>query len=91
MLHRLKFDMEDTGRVPSRVLQCLEHACATPDQLSFVRDRDRFHFVVFIDIAEAQLHRIESLLWKLHGMLTLTQSAASSLAADHDLNEVGRA
>ena len=69
MFHCFLTEMENDDRMPSRVLQVLSNARASVESLSFSRQGRRLVLSFVVDADEKQLHRIESLLWKIYGML----------------------
>jgi hypothetical protein len=73
--------MEDQGRMPSRVLQILDHALVPVESLTLKR-LDGWIIVDFVmDVDEKQTYRIESLLWKVYGMLSVEVQPAAAAAS----------
>ena len=79
MFHRFKIEMEDRGRMLSRVLQALDHAQTRLEALSFTKRDDRIAVFFVVDADDKQLYRIESLLWNVYGMHSIqVRSVANS-------------
>jgi hypothetical protein len=57
--------------MPSRVLQVIDGTRVSVEGLSFVRYDGRILLKFVVDAETKQLYRIESLLLKLHGVLSI--------------------
>jgi hypothetical protein len=63
--------MEDHHRMPARVLQVLDHVQLSAESLSFTRCNERIVLTFVVNADDKQGYRIESLLWRIFGMLSV--------------------
>lgn len=71
MLWCFSTQMEDHHRMPARVLQVLDHVQLSAESLSLMRCDGRIVLNFVVDADDKQVYRIESLLWKIFGMLSV--------------------
>ena len=71
MLWNFSIEMEDHHRMPARVLQVLDHVQLLAESLSFTRRDSRIVLSFMVDADDKQAYRVESLLWRIFGMLSV--------------------
>jgi acetolactate synthase small subunit len=69
---------EDRGRMQSRVTQIVEHLLMPMSCFSLTRLEDRLIFNLVVEADEKQALRLESLLRKVYGMLSVDVSSEAS-------------
>jgi hypothetical protein len=84
MLKSFLTKMEDHGRMPSRVLQVLDHVPVPVDKLSLSKLDGLILMEFVVDVDEKQVRRIQSLLWKIYGMLSVEVQSAETLEPVQD-------
>lgn len=72
MRYEVQLELEDQGRMLSRVLQALEHAQAVVEHLTFDRHAERLHCYLIAEVDHERGARMESLLWKIHGLVRMS-------------------
>jgi hypothetical protein len=65
-------EMEDAGRMHSRVLLPFDHSLVTIQSLVSSRSNTTISLTVVVNADVEQRQRIEALLWKIHGMIQLS-------------------
>jgi len=75
MRYEVKLEMEDQGRMLARVLQTLEHAQAALEHLTFDRHGERLRCCLIAEVDGQHSARMESLLWKIHGLVGMSMQA----------------
>lgn len=67
--------------MPSRVLQVLDHVLIPVESLTLTRCDGGIVLGFVVDVDEKQAYRIESLLWKVYGMLSVEVQSEASAAS----------
>ncbi len=69
-------EMEDAGRMQSRVLLPFDHSLVTIESLTSKRTNTTIFLMVVAEARVEQKQRIEALLWKINGMVQLSVTEA---------------
>jgi hypothetical protein len=69
-------EMEDAGRMQSRVLLPFDHSLVTVESLTSKRTNTTIFLMVMAEAKVEQKQRIEALLWKINGMVQLSVTEA---------------
>ncbi|WP_263419871.1 hypothetical protein [Terriglobus albidus] len=91
MRYEIQLELEDQDRMLSRVLQALEHAQAVLEYLTFSRHTKHLQCRLIAEVDGQRGARMESLLWKIHGVVRMNMYASLSLSREggHISHEIG--
>lgn len=90
MRYEIQLELENQNRMLSRVLQALEHAQAVIEHLTFDRQVERLHCRLIVEVDRECSARMESLLWKIHGLSGMSLYASPPLSREDGKRNKGK-